>query len=101
MLLNQVTDNPANQEIQHKQADARAQLETYINELIEQDFSRLVDLLYRVDVSEKKLKMLLALEPNTNSAALIADLIIERQLQKQAWKQQHPPTTDIPEDERW
>lgn len=98
VLLEQVTKTP-NTGV--KEQDIRAQLESYINELILQDFPKLADLLYRVDIPEKKLKELLAAQQNTDSAALITELIIERQLQKQAWKQSHPPTTDIPEDERW
>jgi hypothetical protein len=84
-----------------EQQSIRQQLETYINELIQQDFPKLVELLYRVDVNEKKLKGLLAAHPDTNSATLITDLLIERQLQKHAWRQAHKPNSNIPDDERW
>jgi hypothetical protein len=53
-------------------------LETLINELIKNDFSRLVQLLYRIDVSEKKLKNILQENPNENAGKLIAAVIIER-----------------------
>jgi hypothetical protein len=69
--------------------------------LIQQDFPRLVDLLYKIDISEKKLKGLLNAQQNTNSATLITDLLIERQLQKRAYRQAHKPDNDIPDEERW
>ncbi|RZL44045.1 MAG: hypothetical protein EOP00_21630, partial [Pedobacter sp.] len=43
-------------------------------------FSKLVQLLYHLDVSENKLRYLL--KDNANSASIIAEAIIERQLQK-------------------
>ncbi|MEO6819168.1 MAG: hypothetical protein ABI266_09730 [Ginsengibacter sp.] len=53
-----------------------------INELILRDFSALVQLLYRIDVDEKKLKKVLSDNPSGDSASIIADMIIERQDQK-------------------
>ena len=53
-------------------------LEQAINELIKNDFSRLVQLLYRIDVSEAKLKNILSANPNENAGKLIAQVIIER-----------------------
>jgi len=79
----------------------RQQLEAYINELIQRDFTKLVELLYRVDVSEKKLKEVLASQQDRDSASLIAELLIERQLQKRAWRQTHQPGTDISDEEGW
>jgi hypothetical protein len=77
------------------------QLTTYISYLIQHDFSQLVTLLYRIDINEKKLKTLLATQPSTDSAALIAQLIIDRQLEKKAWRQAHMPDNNIPEEDRW
>jgi hypothetical protein len=54
----------------------------YINHLIKNDFNKLLTLLYRIDVNENKLKNLLREKPNENAGELIAQLIIERQLQK-------------------
>ena len=51
---------------------------SYLNELINHDFSKVVQLLYRIDVSEAKLKKVLHDHPNENAANFIADLIIER-----------------------
>lgn len=53
-------------------------LESMINELIKEDFSKLIQLLYRIDVSEAKLKSILQNNPNENAGKLIAEVIIER-----------------------
>ena len=50
----------------------------YINDCIQHDFNKLVQLLYRIDVSEEKLKYILQLNPNEDAAKLIAAVIIER-----------------------
>ena len=50
----------------------------YINECIKHDFNKLVQLLYRIDVSEEKLKSILQLNPNEDAAKLISAVIIER-----------------------
>lgn len=63
--------------------DLENKLAVYINELIDKDFNRLVNLLYRIDISEEKLKLALQNEDKLNSSGkTIAKLIIERQLQK-------------------
>ena len=49
-----------------------------INELIKNDFSKLVQLLYRIDVSEAKLKYILQAHPNEDAGKLIAVVVIER-----------------------
>ncbi len=53
-------------------------LETAINELIKNDFSRLVQILYRIDVSEAKLKNILNSNPNEDAGKLIAQVVLER-----------------------
>jgi hypothetical protein len=53
-----------------------------IEELAEKNMDKLMWLLYRVDVSEKKLHALMKQTPPAEASALIADLIIERQVQK-------------------
>lgn len=53
-------------------------LESVINELIKNDFQRLVQILYRIDVSEAKLKNILNNNPNEDAGKLIAQVIIER-----------------------
>ena len=79
----------------------KEQLSSHINFLIQSDFQKLVSILYRVDVSESKLKHLLNENPNYDASNIIADLILERQLQKIKSRQQHPKDEDISEDEKW
>ena len=63
--------------------DLENNLAVFINELIDKDFNKLVNLLYRIDISEQKLKIALQNEDKTiSSSKTIAKLIIERQLQK-------------------
>jgi hypothetical protein len=73
-----------------------------INELINNDFQKLVSILYRMDVSEIKLKELLDENPGTNAAIIIADLMIERQAEKIRSRQQFKKRDEnISDDERW
>ncbi|HTC01430.1 MAG TPA: hypothetical protein VK705_12185 [Ferruginibacter sp.] len=77
-------------------------LTIYANQLIQKDFQKLVTLLYRIDVSEAKLKYLLQLQTDENSGNIIAKLIIERQLQKIKSRQQFSKHNDnISEEEKW
>lgn len=57
-------------------------LHAAVNRLIVHDFPKLVAVLYRLDVSEKKLKQVLQAKPQTDAAEIIALLIVERVLQK-------------------
>jgi hypothetical protein len=57
---------------------SKEKLIDYLNEFINHDFSKVVQLLYRIDVSEAKLKKVLHENPNEDAAHLIADLIMER-----------------------
>ncbi len=82
--------------------DLRQRLAEEIDILIANDFLRLVRILYRLDISEKKLKKVLEETGGKNAAATIADMIIERQLQKirsrEAFKKGND---DIPDEEKW
>ncbi len=77
------------------------QLAKYIDHLIRVNFEKLVTLLYRIDVSESKLKELLKENPDQDAAKLIATLIIERQIQKMKLRSKNKPGPDIPETEKW
>ena len=73
-----------------------------INYLIANDFTQLVQILYRIDVSEPKLKSLLKQHPNADAGRIIAALVIERQLEKIKSREQFRKADDnINEDERW
>jgi hypothetical protein len=77
------------------------QLSDFINDLIDKDFSRLVQLLYRLDVSEDKLKSVLLEHPTGDAADMIATLIIDRIAQREKAKDLFTKEQDIPEDEKW
>jgi hypothetical protein len=79
----------------------RESLIAEIDYLINHNFSFLVFILYKLDVQETKIEQSLQ---NTNiaSASILADLMIERSIAKQATKKQF--TTDIRNidaDELW
>ena len=76
-------------------------LSRHVNELITLNFSVLVQILYGMDIPEKKLRMVLA-ESKTNAGDVIAEMMIERQLQKiESRKRFGKPNEDIPDEERW
>lgn len=77
------------------------QLALYINDLVLNDFDYLVTLLYRIDVDEKKVRVLLANDTTAVAGEIIAHLIIERQEQKIRSKEQFKPQTNIPDEEKW
>jgi len=77
------------------------QMAQFINELIDKDFSRLVQLLYRLDVSETKLRTVLLEHPTGDAGDMIAQLILERIAQTEKNKQLFRQEGDIPEDEKW
>jgi hypothetical protein len=79
----------------------KSQLEYLVNQLIEKDFSSLVQILYRIDVNELQLKNLLHTNPGTDAATLITDLIIERQVQKIEFRKKSHSNRDISDEEIW
>lgn len=79
----------------------KRQLIVHINDLLLNDFNGLVQILYRVDVSEQKLKNLLKDNPQTDAAVIIADLLIERQDQKIKTKQSFRSNDNIASEEKW
>ena len=70
-VTNSIQDSPSE--------ELRNQLISFLNDLINKDFNALVQLLYRIDVNEKKLKQLLQQNKNTDASLIIADLIIKKQ----------------------
>jgi hypothetical protein len=80
----------------------RAQLVSLINELINEDFQALIQLLYRIDVSEKNIRINLEKNSDIDSATVLADLIIERQLQKiDSRKKFNSNNSDENDEEKW
>jgi hypothetical protein len=73
-----------------------------VNHLISTDFSRLISLLYRLDISEKKLRNALAAPKVENAGDVIAEMIISRQLEKIKSRNSFKTAGhDIPEEEKW
>ena len=82
--------------------EMRRRLAIHLNHLIEHDFQKLVSVLYRVDVNEKKLKHLLKENIGEDAGLIIADLIIERQLQKiKSRKEFRRDENNISDEEKW
>lgn len=78
------------------------QLTGFINDLIVHDFNQLLNILYRLDVSENKLKQMLGDDNPGDAGKIIAALIIERQLQKIKSRQQFKQRDNtIDENEKW
>jgi len=77
------------------------ELSNEINQLIVHDFTALVQILYRLDVSEAKLKMVLSENPKEDAGRLIAVLIIERLKKREEVRKQFPAQENIPEEDRW
>jgi len=75
-------------------------LADHINSMIHEDFQKLVNLLYRIDINENKLRSLL--NDQRDAGIIIADLIIERQLEKIRSRKTHfKHGDDTDEEEKW
>ena len=79
----------------------KKKLVSAVSMLINHDFAKLVQLLYRIDVSEKKLREALDENKDKDSAEIIAELIIERQLQKIKTRKENQGNKEIDENEKW
>lgn len=94
-LAIEIADKESYQEI-------HAQLASYLNHLIKNDFEKLIAYLYRIDVNEQKLKALLQQNPGEDAGDIIAELIIERQLQKLRSREKYSkPKNSFDEEEKW
>ncbi len=83
-------------------SELKEELTQYINQLINTDFEKLIFYLYRIDVHEAKMKQLLQAHEGENAAALIAQLIIDRQVQKIKTRTEFTaPAADQGSEERW
>lgn len=78
------------------------QMTAAVQHLIDSDFQKLIQILYRVDVSEAKLKNLLSTSEAFDPANAIASLIIERQMEKMKTRNEFRRSDDqIDEDEKF
>ena len=75
-------------------------LSGYIDHLISKNPDKLVSILSRVDVSEKVLKANLQ-NQEENASSIMAQMIIERQIEKIKTRERYRSNDDISEDEKW
>ena len=88
------SENLSINEIQEKIA-------AHIKGLIQNNFNRLVNLLYRIDVNESRLQRLLRENPGEDAGKIIAGLIVERQLQKIKTRRDFKSNDPAPDAEKW
>lgn len=70
--------------------DQFAQLSTYLNELINRDFNAVVQILYRMDVSEAKVRQKLVNPlPEETAGSILAHLLIQREMEKMKWRERY------------
>ncbi len=88
-------------------ADAPAVLETVlakkVNALIEGNFDQLLQLLYRIDINEQRLRRLLLENEGEDAGLIIARLIVQRQWEKIESRRKYRRDTDAGAEgeERW
>lgn len=75
-------------------------LSGYISHLMNNNPDKLVSILSRVDVSEKTLKANLQ-NQDENASSIMAQMIIERQLEKIKTRERYRSNDDVSEDEKW
>lgn len=87
--------------VSQEAGDPEALLVKAVEHLMETDFPRLCQLLYKVDVDEAVLKARLT-SSDAPPAEIIARQLLERQKQKVALREKYTGSAaDIPEEERW
>lgn len=84
-----------------EKADLKKQLSQYLNHLLLHDFSQLVQLLYRLDVSEEKVKRTLKENGEQDAGDLLAELILQRQAEKKAARDAQRFSSEASNEERW
>jgi hypothetical protein len=93
--------NLSNQLTAFEKLEMKEQLVFYINQLLVHDFNKLIQILYRVDVNEQKLKEILQANRQTDAALIIADILLKRQEEKAKTKEAFKSNNDIPEEDKW
>ena len=87
--------------IDNRLEEFQIKLRARVAELLQKDFSRLINILYRLDVSEEKLKREIYNQHASDAAELISRLIIERQLEKLQTRWQQRSNENIPDADKW
>jgi hypothetical protein len=81
--------------------ELEALLAEIVNGWIRSDFTRLVQFLYRIDISESRLRQLLEENTEEDTGQLLARLILERLWQKIETRRQYKPGETTSDEERW
>jgi hypothetical protein len=81
--------------------ELEALLAEIVNGWIRSDFTRLVQFLYRIDISESRLRSLLEENTEEDTGQLLARLILERLWQKIETRRQYKPGETTSDEERW
>ena len=76
-------------------------LSEFISELIQNNFHRLMLILYKVDISENKLKKSLQANADQDAALIIAKLIVEREIEKMNSRNSFGSGNDNSNEEKW
>jgi hypothetical protein len=81
-LLNSLQLRPEFVEKTTNEAELIELIRQLVQELIDRDFEKLLLILYRLDINEKKVKEAIDMTGPANAPLSIAELIIEREKQK-------------------
>jgi len=81
--------------------ELEALLAEIVNGWIRSDFTRLVQFLYRIDISESRLRLLLEENTQEDTGQLLAGLILERLWQKIESRRRYKPGEPTSDEERW
>lgn len=79
--------------------DLKTQLTDVIAFLIDKNFEKLLWILYRIDVDEEKAKQLLSKHLPEKAPEILAELIINRQQQKEEFRKQFHMEPDDTDDD--
>lgn len=78
-----------NQNLKKDESQLFEALAQHLDDLINYDFNKLISILYRIDVSQEKLKKALSnRSQDKTQGEIIANLIIERQIQKLKFREE-------------
>ena len=72
-----------------------------LNHLITNDFSRLISILYRLDISESRLTSALNEASGISAGEIIADMIIKRQMEKIEVRKNFKRDNSVSDEESW
>lgn len=81
--------------------DWKTALIDLIDHLIANNFQQLINVLYKIDVSENKIKLALQQHENRKTAEVLVEMILERLQQKAESRKATKTNKFIPEDEKF